>query len=97
MGFKYSENDHPILMASNRVRDAGSAQAAARRFLAAHFGADKLKRIVFSKTWYTQGAQKDLWEVEGDVVLKRRWIGKENVHFKFQVDPETGRIIAFEV
>ncbi|MGD2201406.1 MAG: hypothetical protein PVJ38_07245 [Candidatus Bathyarchaeota archaeon] len=84
-------------MSISRVEDAGSAQTAAKRFLAAQFGSDKLKEITFSKSWYTQGAQKDLWEVEGDAVIKKGWFSKENIHFKFQVDPESGRVIAYEI
>lgn len=84
-------------MSSDRVKDAGSAQAAARRYLAAQFGSNNVKEVSFSKSWYTPGAQKDIWEVEGDVVVKKGWFGKEEVHFKFQIDPITGRVIAYEV
>jgi hypothetical protein len=52
-------------MSADRVKDAGSAQAAARRYLAAQFGSNNVKEVSFSKSWYTPGAQKDIWEVEG--------------------------------
>ena len=84
-------------MSTDRVKDAGSAQAAARRYLAAQFGSSKIKEVSFSRSWYTPGAQKDTWEVEGDVVVKKGWFGKEEVHFKLQIDPTTGRVIAYEV
>lgn len=84
-------------MSDTRVDDAGKAQAAAKRFLAAQFGANRIQSVTFSKSWYTQGSMRDLWEVEGDAVLKKGWLGKENIHFKFQVDPSTGKVIAFEV
>jgi len=80
-----------------RVEDAGGAQASAKRFLAAQFGANKVKEVSFSKAWYATGAQRDVWEVEGDVVVKTGWFSKETVHFKFQVDPLTGKVIAFEL
>ena len=85
------------VMSVDRVRDAGGAQAAARRYLVAQFGSNKIKDVSFSRSWYMPGAQKDTWEVEGDVVVKKGWFGKEEVHFKFQIDPTTGRVIAYEV
>lgn len=84
-------------MSGARVGDAGQAQAAARRYLTAQFGSKNIKEVSFSKSWYTPGAQKDIWEVEGDLIVKKGWFGKEEVHFKFQIDPVTGRVIAYEV
>ena len=84
-------------MSGGRVNDASSAQAAAKRYLSSQFGSDNIKEISISKAWYTTGAQKDIWEVEGDITLKKGWFSKENVHFKFQIDPETGRVIAYEI
>jgi hypothetical protein len=65
--------------------------------LAAQFGSNKVKDVSFSKAWYTAGSQRDIWEVEGDVVVKTGWFSKETFHFKFQVDPATGKVIAFEI
>ena len=56
-----------------------------------------MKEVSFSKAWYATGAQRDVWEVEGDVVVKTGWFSKETVHFRFQVDPATGKVIAFEI
>jgi hypothetical protein len=83
-------------MSDARIDDAEKAQAVAKRYLVAKFGADKVKTVTFSKTWYTQGSSRDLWEVEGDAVLKKAWFWKEYIHFKFQVDPVTGRVIAYK-
>jgi len=77
-----------------RVEDAGGAQISAKRFLAAQFGANKVKEVSFSRAWY---AQRDIWEVEGDVVVKTGWFSKETIHFKFQVDPASGKVISFEI
>ena len=38
----------------------------------------------------------DVWEVEGDVTLKKGIIGKEIRHFKYQIDPVTGGVMEFE-
>jgi len=80
-----------------RVEDAGSAQMAVKRYLASQFGEKKVKDVRFSRAWYTPGSQKDVWEVEGDVVLQKGLFGKEELHFKFQIDPGTGRVIAYEI
>ena len=56
-----------------------------------------MKGVSFSKAWYATGAQRDIWEVEGDVVVKTGGFSKETVHFKFQVDPASGKVIAFEI
>ncbi len=84
-------------MSGIRIEDAGGAQASAKRFLAAQFGPKKVKEVSFSKAWYSTGAQRDVWEVEGDVVVKTGWFSKETVHFRFQVDPASGKVIAFEI
>ncbi|UCH57841.1 MAG: hypothetical protein JSV18_02760 [Candidatus Bathyarchaeota archaeon] len=84
-------------MSGVRVDDATSAQAVAKRFLVSQFGSNRVKEVTFSRSWYQTGAQKDIWEVEGDVVVKKGWFSKDHIHFKFQIDPVTGRVIAFEV
>ena len=83
-------------MSEFKVEDATSAQAAARRHLEAYYGADRVRNVRFTRTWYVAGAKRDVWEVEGDVELKKGVFGKEYRHFKCQIDPETGRVIAFE-
>jgi hypothetical protein len=80
-----------------RIEDAGGAQASAKRFLAAQFGVNNVKEVTFSKAWYATGAHRDVWEVEGDVVVKTGWLTKETIHFSFQVDPATGKVIAYEI
>jgi hypothetical protein len=83
-------------MSDTRVDDAWKAQATAKRYLEAQFGIDRVKTATFSKAWYTQGSMRDLWEVEGDVDLKKGKFGKVSIHFMLQVDPSTGRVISFE-
>ena len=80
-----------------KIEDAGGAQASAKSFLAAQFGVNNVKEVSFSKAWYATGTSKDVWEVEGDVVVKTGWFSKETVHFRFQVDPVTGKVIAYEI
>jgi hypothetical protein len=90
--FKYKNN----MSEEIRIEDATSAQAAARRHLEALYGADRVLNVKFSRTWYATGSKRDVWEVEGDITIKKGLFGKEVKHFKFQIDPESGRVIAFE-
>ena len=83
-------------MSGARIDDATGAQAAARRHVEAHYGVDKVRSLKFTRSWYATGAKRDVWEVEGDVELKTGMFGKEYRHFKYQIDPDTGRVIAFE-
>jgi len=78
-----------------RISDASAAQAAARRHLEAHFGPGRIKEIRFTKTWYSPGKTRDVWEIEGIVVLKKGLFSKEERSFSMQIDPETGRVISF--
>jgi hypothetical protein len=84
-------------MAQPRVEDAIAAQAAARRYLTALYGLKKIKEVSFSRAWYQTGALRDVWEVEGDAVVKKGWFSKEQKHFKFQIDPVNGRVISHEM
>ena len=81
-------------MSDQQVEDAISAQSAARRYLESQYGLDKIKNILFSRTWYTPGAQRDIWEVEGDIEIKKGMFGKMHRHFKFQIDPTSSRVIS---
>jgi len=38
----------------------------------------------------------DVWEVEGDVTLKKGIIEKKTRHFKYQIDPTTGSMMGFK-
>ena len=84
-------------MSKIQIEDASSAQAAARRYMIAQLGLKKIKEISFSRTWYQTGVQRDIWEVEGDVSIKKGLFGKKDVHFKLQIDPEKGKVIAYEI
>jgi hypothetical protein len=84
-------------MSKSRVGDAIDAQAAARRFLASLYGLKKIKEISFSKAWYQTGSLRDVWEVEGDAVVKKGLLSREQKHFKIQIDPTTGQVISHDV
>ena len=77
---------------SVKIEDATSAQSAARRHLEGQYGTDKIRGLSFSRTWLSVGPTREVWEVEGDVEVKKGMFGKEHRHFKYQIDPDTGRV-----
>lgn len=83
-------------MTEATIQDATGAQAATRRHLDAQYGADKIRAVKFSRSWYTAGTKMDLWEVEGDVTIQTGVFSKVQKHFKAQVHPDNGRVIAFD-
>lgn len=78
-----------------RISDASSAQMAARRHLEAQHG-DKLVELKVRKCWYSTGANRDVWDVEGLAVIKKGMFSKEQRPFKYQIDPASGAVIGFE-
>lgn len=78
-----------------RIVDASAAQMAARRHLEAQHG-DKLVELKVRKCWYSTGANRDVWDVEGIAVIKKGLFGKEQRAFKYQIDPTSGAVIGFE-
>ena len=79
----------------SRVVDASGAQMAARRHLESEHG-DKLVEMKIRKCWYSTGASKDVWEIEGMAIIKKGMFGKEQRGFKYQIDPLSGAVIGFE-
>jgi len=83
-------------MSGTRIDDAVSAQAAVRRHLEAQYGTDKINNISFSRSWFTPGTTMEVWEVDGEVIIKKGLFSKEHRHFKYQIDSSTGRVIGYE-
>ena len=83
-------------MSEIRIEDAVSAQAAVRRHLDAQYGSDKIKNISFSRSWFNPGPHLEVWEVEGDIIIKKGVFSKEHRHFKYQIDSISGRVIGYE-
>ena len=78
-----------------QVVDASAAQMAARRHLEDQHG-NKLIELRVRKCWYTTGASRDVWDIEGTAVIKKGMFGKEQRAFRYQVDPGSGAVIGFE-
>ena len=90
-------------MGEVRISDANSAQTAAEKHLKMHYGIDKIQDITYSMTEYFTGAVKDVWEVEGEVIIKTGTFERKTmrfrraiVRFKLQIDPITGGLLGLE-
>lgn len=90
-------------MVEIRVSDANSAQLAAEEHLKGQYGADKIQEIIYSKTKYFTGAVKNVWEVEGEAIIKTGTFERKimrfrraTIQFKLQIDPITGSLMGFE-
>ena len=86
-----------------RVSDANSAQLAAEEHLKVQYGADKIQDITYSNVKHFTGAVKDVWEVEGEAIIKTGAFERKTmrfrratIHFKIQIDPFTGALMGFQ-
>jgi hypothetical protein len=78
-----------------RVEDATTAEFAARRYLEAQYPGKAID-VKFSKIWFIGGKEKDVWEVEGILSMRKAGILKDRKSFRFQIDAQTGDVIGFE-
>ena len=78
-----------------QVVDASAAQVAARKHLDGQYGS-KLVELRVRKCWYSVGASRDVWDIEGTAIIKKGMFGKEQRAFRYQVDPASGAVIGFE-
>ncbi len=78
-----------------RIVDASVAQMAARRYLENQYG-DNLVKLEVKKCWYSTGASKGVWDVEGVAEVKKDMVVREHRTFKCQIDSITNAVIWFE-
>ena len=90
-------------MGEIRVSDTNSAQLATEEHLKVQYGADKIQDITYSKVKHFIGVVKDVWEVEGEAIIKTGTFERKTmrfkratIHFKLQIDPITGALMGFE-
>ncbi len=82
-------------MAEKKIADAPAAETVVRIKLETEYG-DKLKSLVFRKSWYSASGKQEFWDVEGTLKRKKGWLSKETRNFRYQIDPDTGNIIGHE-
>ena len=78
-----------------RIANISAAQTAVRRHLEAQHG-NRLVELKVRKCWYSTGENRDFWNVEGIVVIKKGLFGKKQRAFKYQIDTASGAFIDFE-
>jgi len=86
------------------ISDSNTAQLAAEKHLKIQYGVDKIQEIKYLKVEHFMGAVKDVWEVEGEAIIKTGQFEKKTmrfrrgiIHFKLQIDPINGNLMGFIV
>jgi hypothetical protein len=83
-------------MQRRKVADAPAAEAAVRDALQTQYGSN-LKGLSFRKCWYSSAGRQEFWDIEGSFIQKRNFLGRDTKNFRYQVDPDSGRIIGYEI
>ena len=83
-------------MQQRKISDAPAAETAVRDALSSQYGRN-LKGLTFRKCWYSSAGRQEFWDVEGTFVEKKGMLGRDTKSFRYQVDPDSGRIIGYEV
>lgn len=76
--------------------DASQAQVTVRRCLESTY-MKYLRNVEFTKCGYSHAGGQSFWDVEGFMLTKKKVRGKKELHFRFQVDPESGEIIGYDL
>jgi hypothetical protein len=83
-------------MQQRNISDAPAAEGAVRNALQTQY-ANKIQHLSFRKCWYTSAGRQEFWDVEGTFIEKKGIMGRETRSFRYQVDPDSGRIIGYEM
>ena len=79
-----------------KIADAPGAEAAVKEALQSQYGKN-MKGLLFRKCWYSSAGRQEFWDVEGSFIHKLGIMGRELKSFRYQVDPDSGRVIGYEV
>jgi hypothetical protein len=83
-------------MLRRKVADAPAAEAAVRDALKIQYGKN-VTEVNFRKCWYSSAGRQEFWDVEGTFIQKRGILGRDTKSFRYQVDPDSGRVIGYEI
>jgi hypothetical protein len=86
---------HVSSISGTRV-DASQAQMAARRYLESAY-TKHLRDVHFTKCWYSHAGSQSFWDVEGFMLTKKAVRGSKELHFRFQIDPNSGEVLGYEI
>lgn len=76
--------------------DASQSQMAVRRYLESAY-TKQLRDVHFTKCWYSHAGSQSFWDVEGFMLTKKKVRGRKELHFRFQVDPNSGEVLGYEL
>jgi hypothetical protein len=83
-------------MQQRNISDAPAAEGAVRNALHSLYG-NNLKHLSFRKCWYSSSGRQEFWDVEGSFIERKGILGRETRSFRYQVDPDSGRIMGYEL
>jgi hypothetical protein len=76
--------------------DASQAQMAVIKYLESAY-MNYLKEVHFTKCWYSHIGDQSFWDVEGFMLTTKKIGGSNEMHFRFQVDPNSGEVLGYEL
>ena len=76
--------------------DASKAQMAVIKYLESAY-MNYLKEVHFTKCWYSHVGDQSFWDVEGFMLTTKKVGGSNEMHFRFQVDPNSGEVLGYEL
>ena len=87
-----------------KVHDVESAKLTTRKHLYAHYGSEILEDVAYTRVWYVTGSEKDVYEVEGGVIIKTKDYDRATARFKRRtlkykllLDPVSGKLIELQL
>ncbi len=82
-------------MAEQKLPDALSVELALKNHFCSKYSA-KFIDVEFRKIWYQGGSERDLWEAEGEITIKRFLWFKKRRSIRYQLDPLSGDVVGYQ-
>ena len=82
-------------MTQQKCTDASDVEFALKNHFESKYG-KKLLNVKFRSVYYQGGSVRDIWEADGDIILKGFLWSKKRQSFRYQVDPKSGKIIGYQ-
>jgi hypothetical protein len=86
----------PVSPPRGTAVDAAQAQMAVIKYLESAY-MDYLKEVHFTKCWYSHVADQSFWDVQGFMLTTKKVGGSNELRFRFQVDPNSGEVLGYEL
>lgn len=91
-------------MTELKVYDVESAKLNAREHLETHYGSETLEDVAYTRVWYVTGSEKDVYEVEGEVIIKTKDFDRKiarfkrrTLRYKLLIDPVSGNLVELQL